>query len=161
MQLNSENFAPFGRLKLAGMHKMSLVGSVARIVLGGVFVYASIDKLAFPEEFELLIKGYRFVPDVFVPAIAFILPWVELFLGAFLVGGLYLKTTSRVAVAILSTFLIIICVRAASGAVGDCGCFGDSSFLSTSNIGIMVIRDLMFLSLAVLVLMSAKGKLVR
>lgn len=140
---------------------MRIIGNLARILLGSVFVYASIDKMAFPGEFTLIIKSYRVLPEDIVPIIALVSPWMEMLLGAFLISGIFMKVTSRIALVILLIFLFVICARALTGEVGDCGCFGESSFLSTSNTGLMILRDLLFLGLAVLVLLSTKGKSMR
>lgn len=154
----SRNPAMLAKIYLAEMGRSSIVRALARIMLGCIFVYASIDKLAFPEEFAKVIEGYRMVPVSLVPALSNVLPWIELFLGALLVGGVHIRAASRVALAILSIFLIAVCVQALAGRLEDCGCFGKSSFLSTPNIGIMVFRDLAFLSLAAFVALSNKAK---
>ena len=58
-----------------------------RVILGIVFLYASVGKLFKPEDFAKAILRYEFLPIYFVNLIAIILPWVELFTGILLITG--------------------------------------------------------------------------
>ena len=39
------------------------VQRAARFILGGVFIYASLDKIAFPREFANIVIRYRILPE--------------------------------------------------------------------------------------------------
>jgi hypothetical protein len=54
----------------------------ARFILGGVFIYASLDKISFPREFANIVIKYRILPEKLAIYFAFLLPWVELLPGA-------------------------------------------------------------------------------
>ena len=51
---------------------------LCRIVLGGVFIYASIDKIMHPEEFAKAIGNYHVLPFGLENLLALTLPWLEL-----------------------------------------------------------------------------------
>ncbi len=63
------------------------------IVLGGVFVYASLDKIANPGEFARIVYHYRLIgPSQMVGpwaanTLAVTLPWVELVVGLALISS--------------------------------------------------------------------------
>jgi uncharacterized membrane protein YphA (DoxX/SURF4 family) len=139
----------------------TMARKLARLVLGCVFIYASIDKLAFPREFANLVTSYGILPEIFATYFAYVLPWVELVLGAFLMGGIFIRITSKISLSVLLVFLVAIGIQALKGQIRDCGCFGETSFLATSNIGIMIFRDLAFIALALFVVMTNRTKSVR
>ena len=56
-----------------------------RVVVGGVFVYSGWHKLMAPiENFIAVLQGYQFLPSPLVSAVAFLVPWLEFIVGAFL-----------------------------------------------------------------------------
>ena len=61
----------------------------ARILLGGVFVYASWDKLFHPLEFARIIVGYQMLPERIVGLVAAVLPFLELICGILLITGFW------------------------------------------------------------------------
>ena len=54
---------------------------IARLILGGVFIYASLDKIAHPAEFAKAIGNYHVVPFGLENLMALALPWLELIAG--------------------------------------------------------------------------------
>ena len=50
---------------------------LARLLLGGIFIYASIDKIAFPGDFARIIENYGLLPSFVVKPFAILLPWLE------------------------------------------------------------------------------------
>ncbi|MDH3555163.1 MAG: DoxX family membrane protein, partial [Deltaproteobacteria bacterium] len=50
---------------------------VLRIVLGWVFIYASLDKIRHPDLFAEAVYNYQLLPEVAVNLVAICLPWVE------------------------------------------------------------------------------------
>ncbi len=71
-----------------GLGTYAFVG--ARLLLGGIFIYASVDKILYPAGFAQTIHNYQLLPDILVNITAVVLPWIELFLGLFLILGLWL-----------------------------------------------------------------------
>ena len=61
----------------------------ARLILGAVFIYASLDKIAHPAAFAKDVYNYQILPDALISLTAIGLPWLELIIGAFLLIGLF------------------------------------------------------------------------
>src|SRR3990172_10821169 len=64
---------------------------IARIVLGGIFVYASFDKMANPQDFLKVIENYKILPVQLANPLAIFLPWLELITGLLLIVGKWEK----------------------------------------------------------------------
>ena len=96
---------------------------LVRIVLGGVFVYASMDKILRPDDFALVISNYRILPDSLVNLAAVTLPWLELFLGGFLLLGIWVPGAALTCNALLGIFSIALAFNLLRGLDIDCGCF--------------------------------------
>ena len=59
----------------------------ARLILGGVFVFASIDKILHPAAFAEAVYNYQILPDNLINLTAIVLPWLELVLGSLLISS--------------------------------------------------------------------------
>jgi uncharacterized membrane protein YphA (DoxX/SURF4 family) len=120
---------------------------LCRVLVGGTFVVAATLKLITPiENFEAAIRAYRLVPDALAMPIAFTLPWVELFAGAFCLLGLYTRLSSWVMLALLVGFIAALAwVKLQGLDVQTCGCFGRWDFVKTPT-GLLV-RDSVLLVL--------------
>jgi len=112
-----------------------MAGLMARLVLGGVFIYASLDKIRHPELFAEAVYNYQLSPEVAVNLVALWLPWLELLSGGLLVLGVWVRGS-----------LAALGINLARGLDIHCGCF------TTQGSGPMTIltlfRDALFLLLA-------------
>lgn len=97
-----------------------------RLVLGFLFVFASIEKVAQPEEFAKAILNYYLLPIPLVNVFAIVLPWVELVAGLLLLFGLLVRGTSLLLTLLLCLFALAISISIARGLDISCGCFGTS-----------------------------------
>ena len=61
-----------------------------RLLLGAIFLAASLDKIRHPHAFAEIIYNYQILPDLPVTLTAIILPWAELVLGLVLIIGLWI-----------------------------------------------------------------------
>ena len=59
-----------------------------RLFVGGVFIYASLDKLAHPQAFAEVIHHYRLAPYPLLHSSAHLLPILEFVIGSALILGL-------------------------------------------------------------------------
>ena len=111
---------------------MRFVSLLMRIVLGAVFIYSGWSKLLSPvENFIAVIQGYQFLKPPFISPTAFILPWLELTLGSFLVLGFL----TRFSASVLGIFLLMFIGLLARSIllhlpVSECGCFGSGIVLA-------------------------------
>lgn len=101
---------------------------LARLVVGGVLIYAGAGKAAGPsEEFALVIANYRLLPRDMVMTVAAFLPWAEVLLGWALVLGVLTRAAAAGAAALFGLFLLsLLSVLARGLQLPNCGCFGDS-----------------------------------
>ncbi len=96
------------------------------MVIGGIFVVSGFEKLIGPyQNFLYIIQNYSFLPLSLAEIVARLFPWVEFFLGVFLVSGLWLKWTLRAVMALLLMFMaVVIQALIRNLPIDECGCFG-------------------------------------
>ncbi len=100
---------------------------VIRLFLGVVFIYASIDKIAAPQEFARIINNYHILPAGFINLTALFLPWLEIICGLFLVFGIYKDGAEVLINIMLVVFMFAIGINLIRGVDLECGCFTVSS----------------------------------
>ena len=100
---------------------------LARVLIGVLFIYSGFVKLIQPyENFLFVIQNYEILNEWIEVAVARFFPWMELFVGTFLLLGLWLKPALSVLWLMNTTFIIVVgqaLVRRLP--IDDCGCFGD------------------------------------
>lgn len=94
-----------------------------RLVLGGVFIYASVYKIAEPEDFARSIYNYRMLPEETINLMAIIMPWLELICGTFIIIGSLVRGSAMLIGLMLLVFIIAISAALARGLDISCGCF--------------------------------------
>jgi putative oxidoreductase len=117
---------------------------LARLVLGGIFIYASLDKIAHPLEFAKIIKNYQILPGFLITLLSVILPWLELFAGFLLISGLWTRSAALLLSLLLLVFILALGVNAFRGIDVSCGCFSTSAS-DTENAYVLIFRDLLIL----------------
>lgn len=138
------------------MEKMKLIClHISRLLLSAVFIYAGALKVFTPADFYESISAYRLLPNEFAYASAYLLPPIEIILGA----GLFFKRYERVA-ALLILFLNILFIAAISSAWCRgldifCGCFGRGGSSVHAAYLSDILRDTFFILLALVVLFGA------
>jgi putative oxidoreductase len=98
-----------------------------RLVLGFLFAFAGVEKIARPEEFAQAVTNYHLLPIISVSVFAILLPWIELVAGLFLMLGLFTRGSSLLLVSLLCLFALAVAVSIARGLDISCGCFGTAS----------------------------------
>jgi len=94
-----------------------------RLLVGGVFVFASLDKLAHPEAFAQAIYNYRIVPYSLLHAAAMLLPVVEFLAGSALILGVLRRGAALQCGLMTAIFMVAIATALARGLDISCGCF--------------------------------------
>ena len=97
---------------------------VSRLILGVVFIVASIEKIAIPIDFAASVQAYQMVPLFLVNIFALILPWMELICGLFILAGVLVRPSSVILSALLLIFILGIGTALIRDLNIDCGCFG-------------------------------------
>lgn len=141
--------------KFVLLYKNSYIILFLRLFVGGVFIYASIDKIAHPAQFAHAIENYRILPHFIVNILAIILPWIELVSGLLLVSGVWRGASALVISGLLTMFIIAIMAGLARGLDITCGCFtttgGEKLGLS------LILRDVILLLITIHILISSNS----
>ncbi len=95
----------------------------ARLVLGMIFIAASIDKILHPADFAALLFNYQILPDGLINLTAIVLPWLELVLGMLLISGRWLPGSVLLVNMLLLAFFAMLLFNVARGLDVHCGCF--------------------------------------
>ena len=125
----------------------SVLFHIVRVGLGGVFVYASVDKILYPALFAEAVYNYQILPDYLVNLTALILPWLELIIGALLVIGYGLPGAILISSFLLIIFMGALTFNLARGLDVSCGCFSTAGEGGTGS-DWYLLRDLLFLVMA-------------
>ncbi len=124
----------------------------ARVLLGGIFVIASLDKILHPGAFAEIIHNYQLLSDGFINLTAIILPWLELLLGLFLILGLWLPGATLLSTILLLFFWGSLLFNLFRGVDVYCGCFSTASeAVSAGSMKWYALRDGIFVLLAFVV----------
>jgi len=118
---------------------------VLRIIglgLGGLFVYASYDKVAQPDRFADVVNDYQMLPLVFINAFALAMPWFEMVAGAALVLGIWRRGAGLILVALNLAFMVGIAQAEIRGLEIECGCFDVSGMSASEASWDLFVRDL-------------------
>lgn len=128
--------------RLERVLKNSWTELAARWILGGMFVVASVHKIADPAQFARIVYGYQLVPKEAINLIAIMLPFFELVSGAALLAGIYPRSAALIINLLLGIFIIGITINLVRGHTFDCGCFSMGASSHRSAAGVLLIRDL-------------------
>jgi cobalt-zinc-cadmium efflux system protein len=132
--------------------RMKIPLLISRWILGGVFVYASFDKILHPYEFAEVVYNYQILPDALVNLTAILLPWLELSAGVFLILGLFVRGALFTCNGLLAVFLVALAFNFARGLDIDCGCFSSSGGPSTGGSMILyLLRDAFLLAMGLFI----------
>lgn len=99
-------------------------GLLARVVVGGVWVYAGALKLPHPEASVTAVRAYQILPTGTAETVAHVLPMLEVVVGSCLVVGLLVRFSGALSALMQAAFIAGIASVWARGIAIDCGCFG-------------------------------------
>jgi uncharacterized membrane protein YphA (DoxX/SURF4 family) len=129
----------------------------ARLLIGGLFVYACIHKIWDPLGFAVAIRNYMILPPAWSNITAITLPWVELGAGLFLILGIQTKPAALLTTAMLAVFLAALIYAYAIGLDIDCGCFSTAAE-SKGRVGIYhLVRDTALFLTSLFIMVADKG----
>ncbi len=104
-----------------------VINLIARLILGYIFIKASIVKIVDPASFANEIANYQIMFREGLNIIALILPWIEFLLAVTLILGIRLRASAILSSALMVVFLGAVLTAMARGLDISCGCFGPSS----------------------------------
>jgi uncharacterized membrane protein YphA (DoxX/SURF4 family) len=127
---------------------VDVVGLVAGVVLGLIFIAAGVLKLVAGPDW------LKQAADMEVSRpLAIAVPYVEIVVGVLLVTQLFTPWPAVVAVLMLLVFTTVIIRRIRDGSRPPCGCFGSKSKRPLG--AYHLVRNLLFLSLALVAALAA------
>ena len=133
-----------------------------RLILGFVFIYASIDKIINPMEFSDNIDNYHITP-VFVNNIgALVLPWIELVVGVCLIFNVLFDGAVSITIVLLVWFIFILTQALFRGIDLHCGCFDLLEKTNDVNLRVeminRIVQDIILLFMAYILKIRDKIK---
>jgi hypothetical protein len=95
-------------------------------LVGALFVVSGGEKLLSPyQNFLYIIEQYQIVHGLVAEMAARILPWIEFFLGIFLLLGLWLNIALRGMLGLIAFFIVMLAQAMIRHLpLDECGCFG-------------------------------------
>lgn len=138
---------------MSGLNKFlhnDYLSLLTRLVVGGIFIYASLDKITHPSDFARIVYNYHLVPGNLVNLVAIILPWVELICGISVILGIYKEGGILIISFLTAVFILAIGINVIRGVDLECGCFTVSS-KARGNALSLLFRDIGLLALCVYV----------
>lgn len=118
---------------------------MARLLLGGVFLWAGVLKAVDPLAFARSLATYQLLPQQGNLLVAVTLPWVEIVCATLLLLGWRVRPAALVAAVLNLIFIVAIASVLARGLNVDCGCFGHDAATPPE---LALLRDLVLLALA-------------
>jgi uncharacterized membrane protein YphA (DoxX/SURF4 family) len=116
-----------------------------RLVIGAVFIYASVDKCLHPDRFADIVSDYQLLPPAFVNVFSIVLPWVELLTGVLLFLGAWVEATTVLAGGMTVMFIVAVAASLVRGTEHfHCGCFSTALGDPTDGTGLLL-RDIALL----------------
>lgn len=136
-------------------NRQGLVVLICRLSVGGIFIYASLDKLSNPSGFAQAIFHYRLLPLSLLHPMALLLPMLEMIIGLGLVLGLARRGSALLAAVLTVVFMAAIAIALSRGLDISCGCFNTEG---GHAVGLdLLARDLILLALCLPPLLARQG----
>ena len=104
------------------------LGLLARLVVGGTWIWAGWLKLPDPEASVTAVRAYQLLPPGVADAVGRGLPPVEIAVGVLLVLGLFSRAAAAASALLLAAFIVGIASVWVRGIPISCGCFGDGGY---------------------------------
>ena len=137
------------------------ISLVARLYLGGMWLYYSIPKLASPNNNVINVQGFRLLPHSLVTPFAYSQPYFELALGILLIAGLGTRLVAAFSALLLLVYIGGIISLGARGIHISCGCGGNGGALPPgvhTRYILDTLRDLGYMVFAVWLLWKPASK---
>ncbi|MCM0080106.1 DoxX family membrane protein [Geomonas sp. Red32] len=124
--------------------------SVARVALGGIFVYAAVLKISDPVAFAGSIAAYQILPYFASYLAAAILPFLELICGLLLICNYRVRGAAVIVGVLNLVFMAALASAIVRGLDIDCGCFKQGG--AKTSPWLAMARDAVFLAMTVVVI---------
>ncbi|MDF1751345.1 MAG: DoxX family membrane protein [Verrucomicrobiales bacterium] len=122
---------------------------IFRLAFGAIFIWSGIAKLKDPINFSDAVRNFELVTDPVAPALALLIPCVEVVAGILTMLGLLLRGSLATLLLSLLIFTAAIIMAWVRGLDISCGCFGGSGEM---NYPVMIARNIGLIAAALLLL---------
>lgn len=113
--------------------KLIITAVLIRLSLGCLFVYSGLYKIYDTAKFRDIISNFEILPYWIVNITAITLPWLELWIGIFLITGILVRSCTVIQICLLMVFILAIGLNIARGMEFYCGCFPADNIISGIN----------------------------
>ncbi len=113
---------------LGGWGVVAWVGLLARLLVGGIWIWAGLIKVPHPEESVTAVRAYQLLSPSLADGVGRVLPMLEVVVGACLVVGLLVRVTGGLSALLQVAFIVGIASVWIRGISINCGCFGDGGY---------------------------------
>jgi putative oxidoreductase len=103
------------------------VWRIVDFIVAGIFIYAGVLKAIDPVQFASDIDNYKILPWPVSVALAFYLPWLEIFCALGLVFRFFYRGALSILTALIVVFTLATIAAKVRGLDITCGCFGHAS----------------------------------
>lgn len=133
---------------------------MARLVLGGVLLVAGLLKAINPQKSAMAVRAYELLPVSVANFLGYVLPWIEIGVGALLILGTALKINAAIGGFTMFVFIIAIGQAWARGLSIDCGCFGGGGAVDPGKTKYIeeILRDFALMLTAIYLYRFPKGR---
>ena len=105
----------------------NILWRIVDLIVGGIFIYAGALKMFDPVRFGSDIDNYKILPWTIGVALAFYVPWLEIFCGIALVLRFLYRGGLSILTALVLVFTLATVAAKVRGLDITCGCFGHAS----------------------------------
>jgi hypothetical protein len=117
-----------------------------------IFIASGGMKLFQPKQFVGIVRDFQILPDVLTKPVAYLLPYLELSVGLFLLLNVYSDVFLVIAMIMLAAFTLAITINLMRGRVSiSCGCFGSRKHELS---WLLVVRNLLLVVVAMIGLIN-------
>jgi putative oxidoreductase len=117
---------------------------ILRLAIGALFLYSGLTKIRGSYEFLAAVNQYQLTGPVLTVVVAALVPWLEIIVGACLIGGLLTQGAMIGAALLCGMFAMAVSLAWLRGLHISCGCFGGSGrridgFVVARSIGLLLL----------------------
>ncbi|MFQ5511599.1 MAG: MauE/DoxX family redox-associated membrane protein [Candidatus Krumholzibacteriia bacterium] len=128
---------------------------VLRVLLGGLFLFSSLQKVQHPDEFAIAVRAYKLLPVSLSNVFALLVAWSEVLAGGMLILGLMTRKAAGAIFVLLVMFTVAIATTLIRGLAIDCGCFSNEGGSQTGFT--LIIRNLFLLAASAILILHDGG----
>ena len=136
---------------------MKYLALAARLLIGGLLIYASVYKIWDSAQFAVSIRNYMILPVSWSNIIAVTLPWIELGAGTMLILGIFTRPAALLTTGMLVVFLGAIIYAYTIGLDIDCGCFSSAASSPGKITLFHIVRDSTLVIISLFIVLADRG----